>query len=153
MENPFEEQSIRENETKEESFFDGHLSLEERSRFSFFTRKIEEAESSEDKELWAKKLVPYLLKERFGNKLKEEGKEVIEEKEEAGDKEKKGFVGHPQSYEWKKGEKNGDKESLTLQQLIKEKKGIRSEKLVLDREQIEEIKEELLSEIKSWKNA
>ena len=151
MKNSFEGQLMPEDKTERESFFDGHLSSDEKNIFSFFTRKIEGAENPEDENFWMEKLVPHLLEERFGDKLKKEGKEVIKEKEE-GDK--KGFVEHPRDYEWRKGEGKRDKESLTLFHSIREKGGrISSEKLVLDREQIKEIKKKLLSEIKSWKNA
>lgn len=151
MENPFEEQSMPDEKIEEKSFYEGSLSSEEKDELSFFTKKIMETENLEDQELWMKKLISNLFKKRLGDKLEKEGKKVIKE----GGKREKGFLEIPGKHQWMESATEKEEEkSLIISQLIKGSgRKISSEKITIDREQIEKIKEELLSEIKSWKNA
>ena len=151
MKSLFEGQSMPDEEIKKESFYEGSLSLEEKDEFSFFTKKIMETENLEDQGLWMKKLISNLFKKRLGDKLKKEGKKIIKE----GGKREKGFLEMPGKHQWMESATEKEEEkSLIISQLIKGSgKKISSDKITIDGEQIEKIKEELLSEIKSWKNA
>ena len=151
MENSFERQSMPDEEIKKESFYEGSLSPKEKDELSFFTKKIMETENLEDQKLWMKKLISNLFKKRLGDKLEKEGKEIIKE----GGKRKKGFLEMPGKHQWMESSTEKEEEkSLIISQLIKGNgRKIFSEKITIEGEQIEKIKEELLSEIKSWKNA
>lgn len=122
---------------KENAFWDGPLTGKEREKFSFFVRAIE-GENDEKKRNEAMEIfIPYILGFRLENKLMDEGKELLTNHQN----EKK--VMRNGGYEWTR----GDEEKLKIWKNYKEtEKKWPSEKITLDKQDLQKVKEKLFEE-------
>jgi len=124
-------------EEKKESFYEKPLTEKERKEFSFFIEGIRKEQDKEKREKELEMLIPYLLGYRLEAKLKEEGKEIMQNFYGRGVLRKGG-------HEWKRGEE----EELKVWRKYKEGEGKwPSETIILDKEKLKKFKEKLLKEI------
>ena len=120
--------------------YKGPLTEEERKEFSFFIEGIKGEQDKERRERRLEMLIPHLLGRRLEERLREEGKKIIQSPYE-------GRVLRKGGYEWKRGEEE-EEEELRIWRIYKETENRwRSETITLDKKEFQRFKEELLKEI------
>jgi hypothetical protein len=142
----------RENQKKEAEFSLWEKPLVEDEIMEFFheIKRIRDEKKSEEKIKEIKKLLPHLLGKRCEEKLREQGKKLVEIECEGGEE-----ILKPRGYEWFS-EENEEKQGLKIRRAVIEKeegemKKMRTDSIIFSGEKIEEMTDKFLTEIKHLK--
>ncbi len=130
---------VPEAEEKEKPFYERPLTEEERKEFSFFIEGIRREQEKKRREGKLEMLIPYLLGRRLEERLRKEGKKIIQSPYE-------GRVLRRGGHEWKRGEE-GEEEELRIWRIYREEKKWPSKTITLDKKELQRFKEKLLKEI------